>query len=381
MEMPFIYDTYVTGKSFIGRKTECNALSNLLSSGENVVLYEPPRSGKMSLIQQTLFNMKLSGRQFISCQVSLFNARSTEEFLLKFGTAVIRASVSTPAGYSAVAEKHLAGTHFRFDSGRFSEYDEVVSLEGEADDGDILTMLDLPGRLARENGTQIFVIIEDFQNLMMGEGYERLFHLFEDIMREADRNVSFIITGQLVNAMKYIFEEYKYFHRLTEHLPLSPIDDKDIIEHITRGFLTSGKVIEKDLVLGACRLFKGNMWYLNHFAAVCDSLSKGFISESVLMEALNIVLATHGPKFMSIINSLTGHQLSLMKAIMEGVTKFSSTDIIEKYRLNSSANVRRVKDALKKKEIITFNEKDEPVVLDPLFEYWLGKYYFNMEGF
>ena len=33
----------------------------------------------------------------------------------------------------------------------------------------------------------------------------------------------------------------------------------------------------------------------------------------------------------------------------------------------------------KKKEIITFNEKDEPYFLDPLFEYWLGKYYFERE--
>ena len=43
------------------------------------------------------------------------------------------------------------------------------------------------------------------------------------------------------------------------------------------------------------------------------------------------------------------------------------------------ANVRRVKDALRKKEIMTFNEKDEPVILDPLFEYWLRNIYFEMQ--
>ena len=54
------------------------------------------------------------------------------------------------------------------------------------------------------------------------------------------------------------------------------------------------------------------------------------------------------------------------------------SEVIDKYLLNSSANVRRVKDALKKKEVITFNEKDEPVVLDPLFEYWLRRTYFEI---
>jgi hypothetical protein len=79
----------------------------------------------------------------------------------------------------------------------------------------------------------------------------------------------------------------------------------------------------------------------------------------------------------SIINDLTDHQLSLLRAVLDGVIKFSASDVIEKYRLNSSANVRRVKDALKKKEVLTFNEKDEPVILDPLFEYWVSNIYFD----
>ena len=97
------------------------------------------------------------------------------------------------------------------------------------------------------------------------------------------------------------------------------------------------------------------------------------------MEALRTLIAVHEPYFKAIINDLTDHQVSLLKAVMDGVVKFSASDVIEKYRLNSSANVRRVKDALKKKEVLTFNEKDEPVVLDPLFEYWLEKSYFDKQ--
>ena len=63
----------------------------------------------------------------------------------------------------------------------------------------------------------------------------------------------------------------------------------------------------------------------------------------------------------------------------EGHTKFSTSEVIAKYGLNSSANVRRLKDALCKKEILTFDEKDEPHILDPLFEYWVKKYYFNLK--
>ena len=162
-----------------------------------------------------------------------------------------------------------------------------------------------------------------------------------------------------------------------EHVELQDVDDKDIIEHIIRGFRMSGKVIERDLVIGACKLFRSNLWYLNHFVSICDSMSRGFLNEAILMEALKIIISVNEPRFLAIVNDLTDHQLSLMRAVIDGVVKFSASDVIDKYCLNSSANVRRVKDALKKKEVITFNDKDEPVILDPLFEYWITKYYFE----
>ena len=77
------------------------------------------------------------------------------------------------------------------------------------------------------------------------------------------------------------------------------------------------------------------------------------------------------------VNDLTTHQVSLLRAIIDGCTKFSSSEVVRAYALNSSANVKRVKDALVKKEIVTFDSNDIPTILDPLFEYWVRKYYFE----
>ena len=382
MDTPFVYDRYVTGKNFIGRKTECNILGNLLEAGEQVVIYEPPKSGKMSVVQQTLYNMRSAGKQFAVAWVNLFNVRTLEDFLVKYGTAVIKPIFSTPTEYAGVVEKYLAGTHFVFDQERFASADEVVSLNWGADANDVAAMLRLPARIAADRNIPCIVIIEEFQNLMRSDDYEKTFALMEAYFKEksqmADRSVSFIMCGSLVNAMKYIFEEKKFFYRQFEHLPLEMVDDREVIDHIIRGFRATGKVIERDLVIGACRLFRANMWYLNHFVSICDSMSRGYLNEGILMEALKTIVSVHEPRFISMVNDLTDHQVSLMRAVVDGVVRFSASDVIEKYRLNSSANVRRVKDALKKKEIITFNEKDEPVILDPLFEYWITKKYFGI---
>ena len=378
MDKPFVYDNYVTGKCFVGRKYDCAILGNLLASGENVVMYEPPKSGKMSLIQQTLYNMRTAGKRFMVIHVNMFNVRSLEDFLVKYGSAVIRPVFSTAAEYAEVVDKYLAGTHFVFDKDRFAMADEVVSMNWEADMNDVEMMFRLPFRIAAEKDIPYHIILEEFQNVMNDKDYDDALKVMERVLAEKDKSVSFIFTGSRVNAMKFIFAEKKYFYRQVEYLQLQKVDDTEITEHIVRGFMIGGKVVERELIMGACDLFRGQMWYLNHFTSICDNLTKGYINEGTLMQALKTLISIHEPRFISIIDDLTDHQLSLLRAVLDGVTKFSASDVIEKYGLNSSANVRRVKDALKKKEVITFNEKDEPVVLDPLFEYWVGKHYFGI---
>ena len=378
MDKPFVYDNYVTGRSFVGRKTDCNILGNLLEAGEHVVMYDSPKSGKMSVIQQTLFNLRSKGKQFMVIHVNMFNVRTIRDFLIKYGTAVIRPLFSTAEEYSEVISTYLEGTHFAFDPERFAVAEEVVSLTGGPDADDIEKMFRLPFRLAADKGVTFYVIMEEFQNLMNDDDYERALKIMEKVLAEKAGNVSVIFTGSQVNAMKSIFSERKFFYRQVEYLPLQKVDDAEIAEYIVRGFMISGKVVERELIMGACELFRGQMWYLNHFISICDNLTKGYINEGILLQALKSLISIHEPRFMSIVNDLTDHQLSLLRAVLDGVTRFSASDVIEKYHLNSSANVRRVKDALKKKEVITFNEKDEPVVLDPLFEYWIGKYYFGI---
>ena len=81
MDTPFPYDKFVTGKNFIGRKAECTVLSNLIAQHEHVVLYEPPKAGKTSLIQQAMYSMRYGQRAFTVGQFSVLNIRTVDEFL------------------------------------------------------------------------------------------------------------------------------------------------------------------------------------------------------------------------------------------------------------------------------------------------------------
>lgn len=383
MDTPFVYNDYVTGKYFVGRTMECTIMANLLKAGEHVSVYEPPKTGKMSVIRQTLYNMRNAGVQFMVSFVDMLNVRTLEDFLIKYGTAVLKSSASTPEEVSDIVRTHLADTHFVFDHVRFMTYDEYVSLNWTPDANDIEKMLMLPQRIAEQKQIPYIVVLKEFQNLMNADEHETVFKIMEQQMGARDRSapypMTYVLSGSMVNAMKLILEEKRWFYRQVNRVALQPVDAKEIIEHVVKGFLNGmGKSFDRNLAMGACELFKSNLWYMNHLAAICDALSKGFVTEAMMTDALNSMISIHEPKFIAIVNDLTDHQLSLLKAVLDGVVKFSASDVIEKYRLNSSANVRRVKDALKKKEVLTFNEKDEPVILDPLFEYWISNFYFNI---
>ena len=382
MDQVFPYNRPVTGRQHIGRQTETKIFTNLLAQGENVVLYEPPKSGKHSLVQQGFLNMKYGGQRFEPVQLSLLDIRSLDELTIRLAGAALQTAGTGPEDYARAAQEHLAGSHLAFDPARFRSCAEMVSASWELDKEDLRAAFLLPYRIGAQTGVRRIVVLEEFSNVMLtGEGETAcrvLEEVFKTLPPELAAGACYVFLGSQVNAMHEIFGVRRWFWRRVERLRLAPLEAKDIADYITRGFLTSGKVIEREQMLGVCQLFRNNIWYISHFSAICDSLTRGYILEQTLQEALASLLAVHEGRFVATMNDLTTFQVGLLRAILDGHTRFSSAEVIKRYGLNSSANVRRLKDALCKKEIVTFDGEENPVILDPLFEYWVRKFYFKM---
>ena len=382
MDGTFQYNKPVTGKQFLGRTNEVRTFANLLVQGENVVIYEPPKTGRKSLIQQGFYNMKAAGQRFVAVQLSLLSVRTLSDLTLQLATSVLRTVGNDPTEYAQAARDLLGGTHLVFDAARYKSAGEIVSPAWELDLEDLRAAFLLPWRIGAQTGVPRYVVLDEFQNVMLTEDGEDACKLMENVLKELSpelaRCAAYVFTGSQVNAMHDIFGIKRFFYRRAERIHIPPIETKEIIDHVIKGYLSTGKVIDRDLLLGACRLFRDNIWYINHFSAICDSLTRGYIMEQTLNEALASLIAIHEPRFIAMMNDLTTFQVNLLRAALDGHARFSSAEVIKRYGLNSSANVRRLKDALCKKEILTFDEEDNPVLLDPLFEYWVRKFYFNM---
>ena len=350
METTFTYDRQVSGKTFVGRLSERECLKNSLRAGENVALYDIPKTGKASLLRQSLLELSIEGFKYTTVEISLLSLRSTDEFLNKVYEALISAVTHTQE------EKDRLRNEF------------LHELTPEA-------VFELPVELARITGSHIIVLLFEFQNLLKVKDGDIFLKAYEKHVSAPQ--CSWIWVGSQVNGMKLIFEKHKFFYRDVRIIRLSTIPYKEAEKYILKGFLTNGKVIENELLAHIYDILKGNIYYLNHFAAICDALSRGFITDAVAQESLLSLLSIHEPRFMSMLYDLTDFQIDLLHAVIDGHTKFSAAEVIQSYHLNSSANVKRLKEALCKKEIISFDDNDTAYILDPLFEYWLRKNYFH----
>lgn len=378
----FIFDRPVTGRDFIGRKSECDALTAHLQNYGSAAVYGPPRIGKSSLIQQAFRTMKLSHQAFDVLDVDLLPVRSLSQFCRVFGEAVLRLFASTPDEFSGLIDKYLSEVGMTFDRSDYAAEDSFLSFSDEPDLRTLRLLLSLPFRLANDNGKALFIHLRCFQNVLFFDDCDGFLRCLAGCISES-RSLSpspecaFIFNGSAENAMKLIFEHKHIFGKTVRVFTLSPIDQSAAASEISRRMLSSGKVLDQKSAIAIYGFFRGDIGLINHFCALCDFLSRGYVQDAILQEALSLLLGTYEPVFINVVSDLTSYQMSLLKAILDGHTRLGSADVIRRYGLNSSANVKRLKEALMKKEIISFDNNDVPHFQNHLFELWLDRSYFK----
>ena len=307
MESPFTYNCTASGSNFLARKKEVSQAVLNIQNRTHTVIYEPPKTGKQSLIDMAVSQTGL-----------------------------------TPA---------------------------CIDMIGMIDADELL-------RALQDTSDHTLIYIKNFQNLLRLPDWEKTVAVLSHSMQKEDAPV-YILSGSGINAMKHIFEEKKLFYRQYERVRLSPIDERSVTDHIIRTFLKVGRVVEQSQAERIYNTADGHPWYIWQIADTCFSLTKGYLSDSIVTEAIDSLLYTHSVRFQETVDSLSRYQLYFLRAVFDGISKASSSEVIERYRLNSSANVHRIKEALTKKEVICMDGQDTPRIIDPIFRLWLERFYFK----
>ena len=76
--------------------------------------------------------------------------------------------------------------------------------------------------------------------------------------------------------------------------------------------------------------------------------------------------------FANIVDTLTAKQISFLLAVSNGEKNFSSHDVLTKYNLGTSANIKNLRKAMQDKGLIDVMP-DAVMMQDPVFAHWLRK--------
>lgn len=351
MDLPFAFEKIAAGNGIVGRSQEIDTVVSALGPGGNsLVIYGEARSGKETVVTEALERYRARKPGLIVCTIDLLGIRTYEDFIALWRAKMKECAVEVNRGALLPFEIRI---------------DEIVPSK----------TFDLPGIISGEAGAQMVIYFKEFQNLLRIEDEQfRLEQLDRAWSRQ--RNVRYLLTGSFVNAMKLIFEERKCFYGMCRTLELRPVDKKLVCEYIRSTFLHYGRVIEMEEALAIHEIASGNMWYVKQLCSLCFVMPAGYVNRHIVNQARDTLLSLHVPRFKQMLLDLTGNQVNLLHAVVDGVRKFSAAEAMERYRLNSSAGVARAREALLKKEVLTIDGEDNARIVDPLFEYWLRNYYF-----
>ncbi|HPK29899.1 MAG TPA: hypothetical protein PK979_02520 [Bacteroidales bacterium] len=352
MNLPFNYDRIAENHDIIGRRAEAELFfKSIYDRKRSVAIYGAPKSGKESFIRYSLDTLESRGLSFILCEINLFNIRTMEDFISLFKEKMLEC-------YNEI------------------HYNSILPFEIHVDSLDERKILNLPEIIATDAGKLIIIYFKEFQNLLQCSNDQIDLEDLDKIWSK-QTNVRYIFSGSFVNQMKYIFEEKKYFYFMCDVISLEKLKKKECVDYIVRSFQTLGRVIQDEQAGTIYHLADGNIWYIKHLCSICMSMPIGYVNNNIIKKATDSLISLHTPRFMQIMMDLTPNQINFLKAVVDGVQRFSSQEILEGYHLNSSANVFRLKDALKKKEVLTFDKEDNAIILDTLFAYWLKNTYFQ----
>ncbi len=84
MDTPFQFDKFVTGRYFVGRRRDCQAIAEAIGEGESLAIWGPHEAGKMSAVRQALYQMEVAGKQCQVCEVDLTPVRNIDAFFQDF---------------------------------------------------------------------------------------------------------------------------------------------------------------------------------------------------------------------------------------------------------------------------------------------------------
>lgn len=377
MDIPFLYGRIAENENFTNRKDEVIFLMNNFKGLINTVIISPRRWGKTSLVHKVSQLIRKDEEGIIICQVDIFNCRTEEEFYKAFANSLLKSTTNVWEEFVGGVKKYLSrlapvvsisdatqtyelSFGINFNDSRLS-YDDI---------------LDLPQVIANDTKKKIVVCIDEFQNI--NEYEEPL--AFQRKLRshwQKHSSVCYCLYGSKRHMLLDIFNGYNMpFYKFGDILFLKKIDKEEWVSFISKRFSNTNKYISDELCVLIADRMKNHPYYTQQLSQqVWLRTPSSGCTKEVVEEAFDSLIDQLSLLFANIVDSLTPKQISFLLAVADGNSNFSSKEVLTKYKLGTSANIKNLKKATLEKDLIDILPGNIIGIQDPAFEYWLKHIY------
>ncbi len=375
-ESPFIYGTTVSTHAFTNRDLEIKKLSTNLLNGINTSIISPRRWGKSSLVERVVADIQKNNKTIKIVLIDLFSVSSEEEFLETFAREVIKASSSKWQEWMSSGKDFFKKITPKLSVGIDPETDFSLGFDWKELKKNSDEILNLPENIAKKKKIKFIICLDEFQNLST---FHDALNVEKKLRAQWQRHkmVTFCLYGSKRHMMTEIFNNpAKPFYRFGDIIMLQKIETEKWYAFITEGFVKTGKQIEKSTAMLIPQVMKDNSWYVQQLAHYTWNVTFKKATVTELNSALAELINANSPLYQREVEIISTTQLNLLKAISSGETKFTSAAIMRDYVLGTPRNVSKNKTILITNDLV-HDVNGSLEFLDPAFELWFKKQYFN----
>jgi uncharacterized protein len=373
---PFIYGSTVGTHSFADREEEIKKLTRNLTGGVNTMVISPRRWGKSSLVERVADKIRSENKGIKIVMIDLFTVNSEEEFLEKFAGEVLKSSSSKWEEWVKNSKKLFKNLVPKIQispdpSSSFSISFDWNEIKKHSDE-----ILDLPDKIAAGKKIKIIICLDEFQVIASFNRYEELEKKLRAVWQR-QKHVTYCIYGSQRHMMTDIFNNpSKPFYRFGDIIMLQKINRECWISFICESFSATGKKITSDEAGMIADLMQCHSWYVQQLAHYTWNLTGMSAAKTDIIRALNEVINANMPLYQKEVEILSATQLNLLKAVVSGERQLTSWKVMDTYRLGTPRNVSKNRDILLARDIIS-ESGGGYIFLDPAFELWFRKNFFN----
>lgn len=372
MDIPFVFGKVADGADFTDRIPDTDRLVNNFRGLVNTVIISPRGWGKTSLVNHAMECMK-DEKEYILCKVDIFNCRTEAQFYQTYVNAILRVSYSKMDEFIAAAKKYVGTFGPKLSlSDSSMKYELAFGIDFKDKQYSYDEILDLPQKIAEEKNRKFVVYIDEFQNVSTYDdplGFQRKLRSHW----QNHNKVGYCMYGSKRHMLLDIFSNYEMpFYKFGDVMFLEKISENNWVEYITLRFANTGKQIARETAAHLARRVECHPYYVQQLAQLAWLRTSDVCSKETVDDAFNSLVEQLSLIFSNIVDSLTARQINFLLAIVNGEKNFSSREVLQKYNLGTSANIKNLRKALQDKDLIDVMPNSTEMQ-DPVFAYWIKR--------